>query len=67
LRAITARVAAEARAMIASNHTPAPIPIPGCRRCSLLDACQPTRLQRPPEVARWLALQLASPPADEPL
>jgi len=58
LRALTARVAAEARGMIAAQRTPAPVLMPGCRRCSLLDACQPGRLERPPQVARWLAAQV---------
>lgn len=58
LRALTARVAAEARGMIAAQRTPAPVLMPGCRRCSLQDACQPGRLERPPQVARWLAAQM---------
>lgn len=58
LRALTARVAAEARGTIASGRTPAPVLMPGCKRCSLQDACQPGRLQRPPRVARWLAAQM---------
>ena len=60
LRALTARVAADARAMIAAQRTPAPVLIRGCSRCSLLDACQPGRLERPPPIARWLATQLES-------
>lgn len=58
LRALTARVAAEARAVIAAGRTPAPVLMPGCKSCSLQDACQPGRLQRPPRVARWLAAQM---------
>ena len=58
LRDLTASVAAAARAMITSGLTPAPTLMPGCRRCSLHDACQPERLQRPPHVARWLSAQL---------
>ena len=58
LRALTMRVAADARAMIAAGRTPAPVLMPGCKRCSLQDACQPGRLQRPPSVARWLAAQM---------
>ena len=58
LRALTARVASEARAMIAAGRTPAPVLMPGCRSCSLQDACQPGRLQRPPAVARWLLAQM---------
>jgi len=58
LRALTARVASEARAMIAAGRTPAPVLMPGCKSCSLQDACQPGRLQRPPAVARWLLAQM---------
>lgn len=58
LRNLTARVAAEARGMIAAQRTPAPVLMPACRRCSLQDACRPDRLERPPRVARWLAAQL---------
>jgi CRISPR-associated exonuclease Cas4 len=59
LRALTARVAADARAMITAGQTPPPAYGPACHRCSLYDACQPRRLQKPPSVARWLAGQLA--------
>ncbi len=58
LRGLTARIAAEARAMIAERRTPGPVATPGCRRCSLHDLCQPERLANPPSVARWLARQL---------
>lgn len=58
LRALTARVAAEARAMIAAGRTPAPVATPACRHCSLREACQPDRLQTPPAVERWLSAQL---------
>ena len=57
LRTLTASVAADARTMIAAQHTPAPVLMRGCSRCSLLDECQPDRLQRPPSIARWLAAQ----------
>lgn len=59
LRALTARVAAEARANIAALRTPPPVRTPACRRCSLVDLCQPDRLEKSPKVARWLAAQLA--------
>ena len=55
LRALTARVAAEARANLAAGRTPAPVRMAGCRRCSILDLCRPERLERPPAVAAWLA------------
>lgn len=59
LRALTARVAADTRAMLASGRTPAPHYTSACRRCSLFDLCQPQRLEKPPAVTRWLARQLA--------
>ena len=58
LRALTTRVAAEARAMIGAGRTPPPVHTPACRRCSLETLCQPARLEKPPAVARWLARQL---------
>lgn len=59
LRALTARVAEEVRAMIMENRTPRPVQMPACRRCSLVETCCPDRLHRPPETARWLATQIA--------
>lgn len=59
LRDLTMRVAAEVRANIAALRTPPPVLTPACRSCSLIDLCQPARLQRPPRVADWLAAQLA--------
>jgi CRISPR-associated exonuclease Cas4 len=59
LRALTARVAAEARANIAAHRTPPPIVTPACRHCSLVGLCQPARMEKSPKVARWLAAQLA--------
>ena len=58
LRALTARVAAETRAMLGSAVTPLPRKMPACRRCSLEQVCTPTRLEKPPHVARWLAAQI---------
>ena len=58
LRALTARTAAAARAMIAAGTTPAPVRMPACRHCSLEALCQPARMEKPPSVARWLAEQL---------
>jgi CRISPR-associated exonuclease Cas4 len=63
LRALTARVAAQARAMIAANRTPAPVYTPACRRCSLRDVCRPERLQKPPCIDHWLANQFANGPS----
>ena len=59
LRALTAKVAAETRAMIREQRTPPPVKMPACRRCSLEELCQPARLEKPPRVARWLAAQIA--------
>jgi len=60
LRGLTARIAADARAMIGANRTPLPIRTPACRGCSLIDACWPERLQKPVNVDRWLAAQFAA-------
>ena len=59
LRALTAQVAHEARDNIAAGCTPLPVHGPACRRCSLLDLCQPARLEKPPRIADWLAVRLA--------
>lgn len=60
LRALTARVAADARAMIAAGRTPPPVYDPArCDRCSMIDLCQPRRLEHPPRIAAWLARELA--------
>lgn len=58
LRALTALIAAETRAMIAALATPRPVHTPACRRCSLLTLCQPARMERAPPVQRWLAAQI---------
>lgn len=58
LRALTADIAAAARAMIRAGRTPPPRRRPACRRCSLVELCQPDRLERPPDVARWLRTQI---------
>lgn len=60
LRALTIRLARDARAMLASGATPLPVPMPACRRCSLENHCQPERLAKPPPVRRWLERQLAA-------
>jgi CRISPR-associated exonuclease Cas4 len=59
LRVLTAQTAQAAQAMIAAGHTPPPVYMAGCRACSLQQACQPKRLQRPPAIAGWLADQFA--------
>lgn len=60
LRALTARVATETRAVIAEGRTPAPVKMPGCRGCSLEPLCRPASLERPPSVQGWLAGQLGA-------
>lgn len=59
LRALTMRIAAECRAMIAAAHTPPPQAMPACRHCSLAQTCQPDKLEKPPAIARWLERQVA--------
>ncbi|HET9019611.1 MAG TPA: CRISPR-associated protein Cas4 [Acetobacteraceae bacterium] len=58
LRALTARVAAEAREALLRGITPPPVATPACRRCSLHDLCRPERLAGRPAIGRWLARQL---------
>ena len=58
LRSLTAEIAAAARANIIAGRTPPPVPMPGCRACSLNAVCQPDRLARPPRVAAWLSGQI---------
>lgn len=58
LRALTARVAADVHAMLASGRTPAPIAMPACASCSLEPACRPRAIEARPAVQRWLARQL---------
>jgi CRISPR-associated exonuclease Cas4 len=65
LRALTVRLAAETRAMIAAAHTPAPRATPACRRCSLVEQCNPKRLEKPRAIQRWLARQLADARAED--
>jgi CRISPR-associated exonuclease Cas4 len=60
LRALAARIAAEARAMIAAGRTPAPVYEPRkCKACSLRELCRPKRLARTTRVADWLARRIA--------
>jgi CRISPR-associated exonuclease Cas4 len=48
--------------MIADGHTPPPVYMAACKRCSLLDLCGPKRLEHPPSIARWLERQLSDVP-----
>jgi CRISPR-associated exonuclease Cas4 len=61
LRALTLETARAARRNIADSRTPPPVKTPACRRCSLATLCQPDRLEKPPQIARWLAAQLSAP------
>jgi CRISPR-associated exonuclease Cas4 len=58
LRGLTERTAAAVRAMIAAGTTPAPVPKPACKRCSLIDLCTPQRWEKPPSIAHWLKRQV---------
>ncbi len=66
LRALTARVASEARAAILAGFSPAPVKTPACRRCSMESLCQPDRLSAPPGIDRWLRRQIEAALADAP-
>lgn len=59
LRALTARIAEDVRAMILANRTPSPIEMRACKRCSFVETCCPGRLERPPAIVRWLSTQIA--------
>ncbi|HEV2365242.1 MAG TPA: CRISPR-associated protein Cas4 [Caulobacteraceae bacterium] len=59
LRRLTAETAVAARDTIVCGRTPPPIFTAACRRCSLRPACQPERLQKPPDINRWLVRQVA--------
>ena len=55
LKALTARVAGEVRAMLAAGRTPTAVYEPArCDACSLLELCRPKALERPRRVAAWL-------------
>lgn len=59
LRALTAATAQAVRDMLAGGITPAPVPMPACARCSLEPLCRPDAIRSHPQVARWLARQIA--------
>lgn len=55
LRALTARVSAEVRALLAAGRTPPAVYDPGrCDACSLIELCRPKAMQRRRPVAPWL-------------
>jgi len=62
LRDLTAAVASDTSAMIGARRTPPPVFMPACKRCSLIEACLPERLQEPPRVDKWLVAQFAKSP-----
>jgi CRISPR-associated exonuclease Cas4 len=67
LRALTRRVAAETRDLIAAGRTPAPVyEAKRCDACSLKELCRPKRLERPGPVAAWLRRRIdeAEPPLE---
>jgi len=61
LRALTAQVAHNARAMVRAARTPPPIwSAKACGACSMADLCRPKRMTNPPPVAKWLAQMIES-------
>jgi CRISPR-associated exonuclease Cas4 len=60
LRALTARIAAETRAMLFGSVTPPPVyEARRCDSCSLFDQCRPKSLDRPRSAAAWLERMVA--------
>lgn len=60
LRQLTTDVSAAARRLIASHATPAPSYAKRkCTNCSLLELCQPRRVERPEPASGWLSRQIA--------
>ena len=69
LRALTRKVAAETRALLASGRTPLPVyERKRCDTCSLKALCQPKRLERASPVSAWLhrRIEEAEPPIGPP-
>ncbi len=67
LRALTARVASETRALFAGAVTPPPAYEPRkCDACSLIAMCMPKRLTEAPLVARWIASRVRDSHDDAP-
>lgn len=55
LRALTARIAGEVRALLAAGRTPSARYEPRrCDACSLLELCRPKALEKPRRVVAWL-------------
>lgn len=59
LRALTERIAAEARSAIAAGRVPPPVyEKRKCGACSLMEQCRPKQLEKPRAVATWLAARI---------
>ena len=58
LRTLTVATALAARANIVAGRTPPPVHTGACAKCSMQDLCNPSVLQAPPDVGRWLAGQI---------
>ncbi len=55
LRALTLQVVDAIKAMLASGVTPPAVYVAKrCDTCSMIELCRPKRLEKPPDVARWL-------------
>jgi CRISPR-associated exonuclease Cas4 len=60
LRALTQRIASEAREMIAAGRTPAPVyERKKCNACSLIVLCRPQRLERRTRIGDWLRRRIS--------
>ena len=59
LRALTKGTAAAVQEMLLQGRTPAPMPMPACRRCSLEQLCRPEAIAGSQDIGRWLARQIA--------
>ena len=60
LRTRTEELAATMHRLYRNRETPAAIPGPYCRNCSLVDVCLPQATAHRSGAARWVALQLRS-------
>jgi CRISPR-associated exonuclease Cas4 len=61
LRALTMRVARDARDMVRAARTPPPVwAAKLCGACSMAELCRPKRMMNPPDVSKWLARMIES-------
>ena len=61
LRALTVRVARDARDMVRAARTPPPVwSAKLCNSCSMVELCRPKRMMNPPIVAKWLTRMIES-------